>query len=42
MRVERKIEIAAPAEQIYDLVMDPHRLEDWVTIHAGLKDAPRG
>lgn len=42
MRVERSIEIAAPADEIYDLVMDPQRLEDWVTIHAGLKDAPRG
>jgi len=42
MRVERRIEINAPAERVYDLVMDPRRLEDWVTIHAGLKDAPAG
>jgi uncharacterized membrane protein len=40
MRVERSIELNAPAERVYDLVMDPRRLGDWVTIHAGLKDAP--
>ncbi len=42
MRVERSIEIDAPADRIYDVVMDPHRLEDWVTIHVGLKSAPSG
>lgn len=42
MRVERRIEIAAAPERLYELVMDPHRLDDWVTIHAGLEDAPRG
>ena len=42
MRVERKIEIDAPADRVYDLVMDPRRLGDWVTIHVGLKEAPNG
>jgi uncharacterized protein YndB with AHSA1/START domain len=42
MRVERTIEIDAPPERVYDLVMDPRWLGDWVTIHAGLKDAPGG
>jgi uncharacterized protein YndB with AHSA1/START domain len=42
MRVERSIAIQAPPERVYDLVMDPSRLEDWVTIHAGLKEAPDG
>jgi carbon monoxide dehydrogenase subunit G len=42
MKVERSIEIAAPAERIYDLVMDPQRLEEWVTIHHHLEDAPDG
>jgi carbon monoxide dehydrogenase subunit G len=42
MKVERKIDIAASPDRIYDVVMDPHRLGDWVTIHAGLKDAPNG
>jgi carbon monoxide dehydrogenase subunit G len=42
MKVERRIDIAAPPDRIYDVLMDPRRLEDWVTIHAGLKDAPDG
>jgi carbon monoxide dehydrogenase subunit G len=40
MKVERSIEIAAPAAEVYEVVMDPHRLEDWVTVHAELHDAP--
>lgn len=40
MKVERSIEIAAPPADVYEVVMDPHRLEDWVTVHAGLHDAP--
>jgi carbon monoxide dehydrogenase subunit G len=40
MRVERDIDIAAPPEDVYALVMDPSRLEDWVTIHDELIDAP--
>jgi len=42
MRVERSIDIAAPPDRIYDVVMDPRRLGDWVTIHVGLKAAPNG
>jgi uncharacterized protein YndB with AHSA1/START domain len=42
VRVERRIEIEAPPEKVYDLVMDPRRLGDWVTIHAGLKQSPNG
>jgi carbon monoxide dehydrogenase subunit G len=42
VRVERSITIAAPPERVYDLVMDPARLEDWVTIHHHLVDAPNG
>ena len=33
MRVERTTHIAAPPQAVYDIVMDPGRLEDWVTIH---------
>ncbi len=33
MRVERTVEVAAPPERLYEVVMDPSRLEDWVTIH---------
>jgi carbon monoxide dehydrogenase subunit G len=40
--VERTIQIAAPPEAIYDVVMDPKRLGDWVTIHHGLEKAPAG
>jgi carbon monoxide dehydrogenase subunit G len=40
MKVERSIEIAAPPAAVYEVVMDPHRLEDWVTVHAGLHEAP--
>jgi carbon monoxide dehydrogenase subunit G len=42
MKAEREIEIAAPPERVYDLVMDPRRLEDWVTIHHHLEEAPAG
>ena len=33
MRVERTTHIAAPTQAVYDIVMDPGRLKDWVTIH---------
>ena len=33
MKVERDIRIDAPPERVYEVVMDPRRLEDWVTIH---------
>lgn len=42
MIVRREIALAAAPEAIYDVVMDPARLGDWVTIHRGLKLAPRG
>ncbi len=42
MKVERTVEIAAPPERLYEVVMDPARLEDWVTIHHHLEDAPDG
>jgi uncharacterized protein YndB with AHSA1/START domain len=28
-----KIDIEAPVEQVWDMIMDPHRFEEWVTIH---------
>ena len=40
MKIERSIEIDAPPEDVYEIVMDPHRLGDWVTIHVGLHDPP--
>jgi carbon monoxide dehydrogenase subunit G len=42
VKVERDIRIDAPPQRVYDVVMDPHRLEDWVTIHDHLEDAPSG
>jgi carbon monoxide dehydrogenase subunit G len=33
VRVERTTHIAAPPQAVYDIVMDPGRLADWVTIH---------
>lgn len=36
------MDIAAPPEAIYDVVTDASRLEDWVTIHEELVDAPHG
>ena len=42
MRVERETRINAPPDAVYDLVMDPGRLGDWVTIHDGFKEPPPG
>jgi carbon monoxide dehydrogenase subunit G len=42
VRIERSIEIAASPEAVYDLVMDPSRLGDWVTVHQELVHAPNG
>jgi carbon monoxide dehydrogenase subunit G len=40
MKVERSTKIAAPPKRLYDVIMDPQQLEDWVTIHHNLEDAP--
>lgn len=42
MKVERSIEIAASPEAVYEVVMDPARLGDWVTVHKELVEAPNG
>jgi carbon monoxide dehydrogenase subunit G len=42
MRVERETHIAAPPQRVYDLVMNPERLSDWVSIHDSLEHAPDG
>lgn len=39
-RVHCAIEIGAPPERVWDVVMDPRRLADWVTIHRRLGDVP--
>ena len=35
-----EIEIAAPIADVYELMMDPRRLGDWVTIHRDLGELP--
>src|SRR3954454_5797649 len=37
--VMTSIDIAAPPEKVWALVMDPNRLQDWVTIHRKLDAA---
>jgi uncharacterized protein YndB with AHSA1/START domain len=40
--VETSISIAAPPNDVWAVIMDPHRLKDWVTIHRRLHDSPDG
>src|SRR5947209_12677381 len=37
-RVHVKISIDAPVERVWETVMDPHQLGNWVTIHRSVKD----
>jgi uncharacterized protein YndB with AHSA1/START domain len=40
--VVSEIELAAPPEAVWEVVMDPHRLGDWVTTHVALgEDTPK-
>jgi carbon monoxide dehydrogenase subunit G len=40
MKVERTVRLSAAPKDVYDVVMDPARLEDWVTIHDHLVGDP--
>jgi carbon monoxide dehydrogenase subunit G len=40
MKVEREIDLAASADEVYEMLMDPARLGEWVTIHERFEDAP--
>jgi carbon monoxide dehydrogenase subunit G len=42
MKVERETHIAAPPRKVYEVVMDPRRLNDWVSLHEELEEAPDG
>jgi carbon monoxide dehydrogenase subunit G len=42
MKVERTIEIDASRERVWEKLMDPRCLGDWVSIHKSLKEAPDG
>lgn len=36
--VHAQIDIEAPIERVWDTIMDPNRLKDWVTIHRSVRD----
>lgn len=38
--VRQSIEIDAPIERVWELIMDPERLGDWVSIHESAYDYP--
>ena len=40
--VSQSIEIEAPIEEVWALVMDPDRLGEWVSIHDSVSDVPKG
>jgi len=40
--VTASIDIDAPPERVYDAMLDPERLEDWVTIHRRVNRADSG
>ena len=40
--VSQSIEIDAPIEEVWELVMDPDRLGEWVTIHRDVSEVPDG
>ena len=42
MRCARQIDIAAPPERVYDVMLDPERLHEWVTIHRKINRADSG
>jgi carbon monoxide dehydrogenase subunit G len=42
MRVERTIDIKAPRREVWAKLMDPECLEDWVSVHKSLGNAPKG
>jgi len=39
--LEREIHIDAPAERVYDVMMDPDTLAEWVSIHDAVEEAPQ-
>jgi carbon monoxide dehydrogenase subunit G len=40
--VKTEIDIDAPSDRVWDLIMDPHRFADWVSIHRKLHRADPG
>jgi len=41
-QLAREIDIDAPPDRVYEVVTDPNRLGDWVTIQEELEQAPDG
>lgn len=41
-RVDASIHIDSPPEKVWEVVMDPYRLSEWVTIHRRLRGADVG
>ena len=39
--VRVKIKIDAPIERVWDTIMDPRRLDEWVTIHRQVRNVLR-
>jgi carbon monoxide dehydrogenase subunit G len=42
VKVERSIQITASPEKVYEVIMNPVCLAEWVTIHVALEEAPPG
>jgi carbon monoxide dehydrogenase subunit G len=40
VKIERQVDLAVEPDEVYRLLMDPDRLGEWVTIHAGFQTAP--
>lgn len=40
MKVETTIDVAAPPERLFAVLMDPERLEDWVTMSRSVEAVP--
>lgn len=40
--VTASIEIAASPARVWEVAMDPHRLDEWVSIHRRLRDSDEG
>ena len=41
-KLEREIQIDASPEAVYDKLTDPNCLDEWVSVHDGLEEAPAG
>ena len=40
MKIERTVDLSVDPDEVYKVLMDPDRLGEWVTIHAGFERAP--